>query len=184
MGRNTQLMKRIYILLGVIALLGACKYGTYADLLKDEKHLISDFITRQQIHVIHDDPVDGVWNENDYLALDGYDNLYFHLVDKGQTDGDTVAVNDNIVVRYRKYTLNEIADTESYWTTLETPYPVEFKYGTDLVNGCTAWHVAVKKMRFNNAQCKIICPSKLGFSADNTSVTPYGYDMKIQIRKY
>ena len=31
---------------------------------------------------------------------------------------------------------------------------------------------------------KIICPSKLGFTDQNNNVIPYGYDMKIQIKRF
>lgn len=177
-------MKKFLILIGVLGLVYACNYGTYADSLESEKKLISNFIKRQQIHVLKDEPQRDQWGEKDYWKVDGYDNLYFHLTNAGDTNGDTVKLNDVILVRYIKYTLDAVADTASYWTTLEAPNPTEVKYGSVSENSCTAWHVAIEKMRYSGAECKIICPSKLGFSDDNTSVTPYGYDIKIVIKKY
>ncbi len=177
-------MKKILILIAVLGLIYACNYGTYAESLKAEKKLISNFIKRQQIRVIKEEPQDAQWGEKDYLQVDGYDNLYFHLVNRGDTDGDTVKVNDVIIVRYIKYTLDAVADTADYSTTLTEENPPEIKFGNVSDNSCTAWHVAIQKMRYSGAECKIICPSKLGFTADNTSVTPYGYDIKIQIKKY
>ena len=90
-------MKKILILISVLGLVYACNYGTYADSLKAEKKLISNFITRQQIHVIHDEPQRDQWGEKDYLKVDGYDDFYFHLVNAGDTEGDTVKVNGQIV---------------------------------------------------------------------------------------
>ena len=177
-------MKKILILISVLGLVYACNYGTYADSLKAEKKLISNFITRQQIHVINNEPQRDQWGEKDYLKVDGYDDFYFHLVNGGDTEGDTVKVNDVVIVRYIKYTLDAVADTADYLTTLTEPHPTEIKFGSVSENSCTAWHVAIQKMRYSGAECKIICPSKLGFTADNTSVTPYGYDIKIVIKKY
>ena len=64
-------------------------------------------------------------------------------------------------------------------------YPVEFIYLTDYTAACTGWHAAVKFMKYTDAEAKIINPSKLGFSsAEGTTVTPYGYEMKIKIKRY
>ena len=38
-------------------------------------------------------------------------------------------------------------------------------------------------MMYTNAECQIICPSKLGFTADQNSVTPYCYIMKMKIKR-
>ena len=49
---------------------------------------------------------------------------------------------------------------------------------------CTGWQVALKYMKYTDSECKIICPSKLGFSNENSAVIPYGYDLKIKIKRY
>jgi hypothetical protein len=51
-------------------------------------------------------------------------------------------------------------------------------------DACTGWQVALKYMKYTDSQCKIICPSKMGFSEENSAVTPYGYDLKIKIKRY
>jgi FKBP-type peptidyl-prolyl cis-trans isomerase len=51
-------------------------------------------------------------------------------------------------------------------------------------NTCSGWQIALQHMKHSGAECKIICPSKLGFTDQNSSVTPYGYDMKIQIKRF
>jgi hypothetical protein len=51
-------------------------------------------------------------------------------------------------------------------------------------NACIAWHIAVGLMKYSGTSCKIICPSKLGFDDANTSVTPYGYDISILVKRF
>ena len=43
--------------------------------------------------------------------------------------------------------------------------------------------MAVKLMKYTDAQCEIIVPSKLGFTEDQTSVTPYVYILKIKVKQ-
>lgn len=180
--------KLLYLfLLLPLCLFNGCKQNSYAQQLKDEKALIADYIQREKINVIYEEPADGVWGEKDYLDLTGfgYENLYFHLVSPGDTLTPEVKRGDNIVLRYRRYTLEVNADTINYWTTAQNGYPVEFKYLTDYTSACTGWHAAVKYMKHTDAEAKIINPSKLGFTdAEGSSVTPYGYDMKIKIKRY
>ena len=79
--------------------------------------------------------------------------------------------------------LKENADTMSYWTTLDQAYPREFHFNNTVDCECIGWHVAVKLMKYSDAQCEIIVPSKLGFTEDQTSVTPYVYILKIKIKQ-
>ena len=86
-------------------------------------------------------------------------------------------------MRYKKFALTENADTLSYWTTLDQAYPTEFQYGNGSQCEAEGWHLAVKYMKYTNAECQIICPSKLGFSADANSVTPYCYILNMKIKR-
>ena len=74
--------------------------------------------------------------------------------------------------------------TVKYMTTAEQAYPTEFAYMSDYTTAPVGWHVAVMYMKHSGAACKIICPSKQGLDAEKNSVTPYGYDMQIQIPRY
>ena len=173
------------LIICLLLLVGAssCNQNSYSAKRAAEDKLIEDFMQRQNIRIIYDEPEDGVWGEKDYLKVDGYDDLYFHLVRSGD-DSYTVKQYDRILVRYIRYTLDEIADTASYMTTAELAYPVEFAYLSDYTTAPEGWHVAVKYMKHSGAACKIICPSKQGLDAEKSSVTPYGYDMQIQIPRY
>ena len=94
----------------------------------------------------------------------------------------TIISNDLIVARYKKFALTENADTISYWTTLDQAFPIEFHYLNTSECECTAWHYAVRLMKYPDSQCEIIVPSKLGFSAEQNSVTPYVYILKIKVK--
>jgi len=125
----------------------------------------------------------------------GVDNLYFRLISRGdsvlvdtQSDGkkDTldlsIVANDVIIARYKRWELTENADTLSYWTTLEQAYPYEFHYLNTTECEAVAWHLAVGLMEYPNSVCEIIVPSKLGFSAEQSTVTPYAYILKINVK--
>lgn len=199
-------MKKIAILLlGTMALMiTGCAGNTYSNLRKQEDRLIANYLSRNNIRVLTEEPdVNYVWGEKDYYKVSGYDNLYFHLHQRGDsirvdsvspTVNDTVDLsiirNDVIIARYKKFALTENADTLSYWTTMDQAYPYEFVYGvtSGTASGyaqiCEAvgWHVAVGLMKYPESICEILVPSKLGFSDDETSVTPYVYILKIKVK--
>lgn len=175
--------KIVFILLAGIALIATgCNGNTYSRLRNQEDKLIASFIKRHQWNIIDKEPADSIWGVKDYYKVQGYDNFYFHLIERGDTDVN-IFTNDVIIVRYKKYALTENADTMSYWTTLEQPYPYEFHYGNYTDCEAVAWHAAVKLMKHTNAQCEILVPSKLGFNAEQTSVTPYMYILKIKVKQ-
>jgi len=169
------LMSMTFILIG-------CNNNTYSDDLKAEEELIESFIKRQGIKVVTEEPTE--WTENLYWKLPDYDNFYFHLTERGDTTLAELEAKDKVLLRYRQYTLDAYADTISYWTTLDSPNPVEIQYLVQSSASCSGWQIALQHMKYSGAQCKIICPSKLGFSDQNSYVIPYGYDMKIQIKPF
>ncbi len=169
----------------MLLMIGAtsCNQNSYSAKRKAEDKLIADFIERQHINVIYEEPEDTPWGEKDYLKVPGYDGLYFHLDAPGDPSY-TVKERDKIYVRYIRYTLDAIADTASYMNTTEQAYPTTFSYSAYETSVPTGWLVAVKYMKHSGASCKIICPSKQGLDTEKNSVTPYGYDMKIQFQRY
>lgn len=177
-------MKRISNLLFVV-FLGSLIFSscsdtkTYAELLKDEKVLIADYIKNEKINVLHSFPADDAWGANDYVLTSS--GLYFHLVSPG-TGTDTLELNDVVVPRFVQYTLGEEPDSISNWNTIDFPYPTKFHYGA-LTEVCAAWHEAAGYMKKNESEAKLIVPSKLGFNDYMMAVTPLAYDFKIKIRK-
>ena len=170
------------LLLSIVFVLIGCNNNTYSDDLKEEQQLIENFIQRQGIQVVTEEPEE--WGDNVYWKLPDYDNYYFHLVQQGDTASAELEAKDKVLLRYRQYTLEAYADTVSFWTTLDSPNPVELQYMVSSQASCTGWQLALQYMKYSGAECKIICPSKLGFTDQNSNVIPYGYDMKIQIKRF
>lgn len=179
-------MKKILIILLAVVTLYSCKQkqnSTYSTDLKKEKALIKEYIKREGINILDKEPA--VWGEKDYLAIEGYDYFYYHLSRQGDTTSTEVKNGDKIVLRYRQYSLDVYADTISYWTTDDGGYPVEFLHmNTNDTKACLAWHLAIKQMKYSGSECRIICPSKLGFTNDNYSVIPYVFDLSFKIKRY
>ena len=178
-------MKRISFLILITILSGiiitSCSSTpTYAELLASEKVQIADYIKRDSINVLSSFPKDSIWKDNDYVLTSS--GLYFHLLSPG-VGTDSVELGNTVVPRYKQYTLTAVSDTISNWSTMDSPYPKDFTYGLTSATSCVAFQEAATYMKHNESEAKIIVPSKLGFYADMLSVTPYGYDIKIQFRK-
>lgn len=176
-------MKKIaYVCLLLMIVAGCKNNNVYKDLLKEEEKLIESFIKRNNIVVVDEQPE--VWDENVYWKVPDHDDFYFHLVAQGDTAQPEVQSNDVVLLRLKQYGLDAYTDTIYCWTTLDSPEPVKLQYMVASDNSCTGWQLAIKYMKYTGAECKIICPSKLGFEEANSSVTPYGYDLKIKIKRY
>ena len=188
-------MKRniLFALIALTTICVGCNNNTYSSLRNKEDKLIANYISRNHLNILTTKPaIDYVWGEKDFYRVAGYDNLYFRLISRGDSiwvdtiDNDTtdltILANDLVVVRYKQYELTENADTMSYWTTLDQAYPYEFHYANTTECEAVAWHLAVRLMKYPESQCELIVPSKQGFLADQNSVTPYGYIMKIKVK--
>lgn len=187
----------LFLVMTVLCVVTGCNNNTYSNLRNKEDKLIANYISRNGLVILTEEPsTDYVWGEKEYYKVQGYDNFYFHLISRGDsvyidsispTKQDTVdlsiVLNDVIIARYKQFALTENADTLSYWTTLEQAYPYEFHYGNTSECECVAWHLAVKMMKFPDSQCEIIVPSKLGFSNEQSTVTPYVYILKIKVKQ-
>ncbi len=187
----------LFLVMTVLCVATGCNNNTYSNLRNKEDKLIANYISRNGFVILTEEPeTDYVWGEKEYYKVQGYDNFYFHLISRGDsvyidsispTKQDTVDVsivlNDVIIARYKQFALTENADTLSYWTTLEQAYPYEFHYGNTSECECVAWHLAVKMMKYPDSQCEIIVPSKLGFSNEQSTVTPYVYILKIKVKQ-
>ena len=188
--------KNIFLLIAAVVLLGSCTSNTYSRLRDKEDKLIANYISRNGLNILTEEPADDyVWGEKDYLKVPGYDNFYFHLNHRGDsvridsisperkdTIDLTIETNALVVLRYKQFELTENADTLSYWSTLDQAYPYEFRYRNTSDCEAVGWHLAVQYMRYPNSECTIIQPSKLGFSTEQNTVTPYGYIMKIRVK--
>lgn len=179
-----------------ILVLSGCSNSSYNSLRNAEDKLIANYISRNNLNILKEEPAaDYVWGEKDFYKVPDVDDFYFHLRHRGDsvridsvssTRFDTIdleiVAGDLIVLRYKQFELTENADTLSYWTTLDQAYPYEFHYLNTVECEAVGWHLAVKYMKYPDSECEIIQPSKLGFSAEQMSVTPYGYILKIKVK--
>lgn len=172
----------IYIVLFMGVALASCNNNTYSNALKEEQKLIENFIARQGIKVVTEKPTE--WGDKVYWKVPDKDNYYFHLVEVGDTTKPALEAKDKVNLRYIQYTLDAYADTTRFWNSDDQPKPTELQYMVYTESTCEGWQIALEHMQYTGAQCKIICPSKLGFTNQNSNVIPYGYDMKIQIKRF
>lgn len=172
----------VYLLLLLVTFTACKESNVYSDLLKEERKLIESYIQRQGFIVVTEEPKE--WGDNVYWKIPEYDNFYFHLVDRGDTTQAELQAKEDVLLRFNRYTLDYPADTIFNWTTLDNPNPIKFQYMVSSEQSCTGWQIALQYMKYTDSQCKIICPSKLGFSEENSAVIPYGYDLKIKIKRY
>lgn len=181
-------MKQISIVLLLLCGLvcTSCNRSSYSAQLKNEKALIADFIKRQGYEIIYEAPKYEDWvkpeNQKKLLELDEY--CYFRLTKLGDMEADSAVYKDNVLLRYRQYTLDVVADTLSFWNTNESAFPIELQYGVSTENSCTGWQLALAKMKYSGAEALVIVPSKMGFNDAAKSVTPYGFDLKMQVKPY
>ncbi len=172
------------MLAGVSLLAAGCASNAYSNQRRQEDKLIANYISRNKLTIITDYPPSNYqWGEKEYYQIPGVDDLYFRLIERGDTTGDEAMLNDVIIARYKKFALTENADTLSYWTTLDQAYPMEFHLGNTSECEAEGWHRAIRLMKYSGSQCEIIVPSKQGFVEDQTSVTPYVYILKIKIKQ-
>ena len=100
------------------------------------------------------------------------------MVALGDTTFPEIEKEDKVLLRFKRYTLDEYPDTLSNWGTMDSADPIKLEYMVNSETSCTGWQVALKYMKYPYSQCKIIVPSKMGFKEENSTVTPYGYELK------
>jgi len=159
----------------------SCNDTTYAQELKAEQLLVDNYIKRNGLNILKQEPDSNyVWGEKDYwLTSTG---LYFHLDSKGA--GTPLKTSDIVVPRYVQYTLDVIPDSISCWTTSEIEYPTTFVYNSGVYTSvCKAFNEAASYMKRNDSEAKIIVHSKIGFTANQSPATPMAYKLKIKIQR-
>jgi hypothetical protein len=100
--------KVIYLLLLILIVTACNDTKSYSDLLQQERKLIENFISRQGINVVYEEPT--TWENNTYWKLPDYDNLYFQLVERGDTTQEFEA-KDIVNRRYK----------DTRWKSMQIP---------------------------------------------------------------
>ena len=101
--------KIVFILLIAVVFTACKKNNVYSELLKAERNLIETYMQRQGITVVTEEPTE--WKENLYWQVPDYDNFYFHLVDQGDTTQTEIEAKEIVLLRFKRYNLEEYADT-------------------------------------------------------------------------
>jgi hypothetical protein len=164
-----------FLLLLLVA--GCTTSGTYADLLKTQSIIIKDYIKQNNIQLTSSLPADNAWKSNEYCLTPT--GLYYRLLNPGDTTTDSIRAGDRVSVRYLKISITTPPDTvENTWTTLTSPYPFIMTYR---VSGSepSAWQEAVSYMKYSGSEAQMIVPGTLGFSAEQSSITPYVHVISI-----
>ena len=80
-------MRHVWMLLVSIAFVATgCNNNTYSNLRNQEDKLIANYISRNGLHILREEPEDDyVWDEKDYYKVVGYDNFYYHLISRGDS---------------------------------------------------------------------------------------------------
>ena len=173
-------MKQLKLVFAVLALvlLSACESSqNYSKLLEQEQLKFEQFMERNNYSVITEFPSDSVLIIGQWYRFDSED-IYICIDSLGL--GRKVVTGDELSVRYIQSTLDEFPLVVSYWTTQDKPYPDQIIKGS-LVKSCEGWDNAFGLMRYSGTIAQVIVPSKLGFSAAASSVTPFHYKLSMKV---
>jgi FKBP-type peptidyl-prolyl cis-trans isomerase len=185
--------KTLSIIFLFTALLSSCeKSSNYSAQIEQERKKIKEYIENNGITVIYNfsDNIakDSVCNfetpSNTYYSL-GEDSIYFRILSVGQKKSK-VKPYDRVQIRYIGSTLDG-TNVESYWGTMDLPYPIELIFGniptsSTLTNSnCAGWQSAIGMMKYSETIAEIIVPSKLGTYTNYNSVTPYHYKLMFRL---
>lgn len=180
----------------ILGMSGCYNQNSYSYKSRQEKKLISNYISRMGIELCEDSmPSDSAFLANPklyYKTQTYYGDFYYRLDKRGDSIAvrqdttyhiDAIVPYDIVVLRYKQYTLEEPADTISRWSTLDSPFPTEFSYLSDYQTAPYGWHYAVGFMGYSGSECTCIIPSRSGTSQAQNSVTPYGYKISMKIKR-
>ena len=188
--------KSLSIILIFAIIFSSCENkNNYSALVEQERKDIQKYIKDKGIKVYNYSKSDSVFvdgktidnickyvtDTNVYYSL-GTDSIYIRINIVGDTIQKPVKLNDKVQVRYIETTLDGLY-TESYWTTLDLPFPPELTFGdipsafqgaTTNLN-CAGWQTAIRLMKYCETESEIIVPSKLGLKKNYESITPCHY---------
>jgi len=194
--------KSLSIILIFAIIFSSCENkNNYSALVEQERKDIQKYIKDKGIKVYNYSKSDSVFvdgktidnickyvtDTNVYYSL-GTDSIYIRINIVGDTIQKPVKLNDKVQVRYIETTLDGLY-TESYWTTLDLPYPPVLIFGNipsalsgapDNTN-CAGWQTAIRLMKYSEAEAEIIVPSKLGILKNYTTITPCHYKFYFKI---
>ena len=163
-----------------LAFSGCNKTKTYAEKLKAEKRAIERFMDRNNYYLLKTFPADSVFTDSlaFYRTSEG---LYIHVIDKrfkpyGEFQDNAIENGSTVAVRYcgkSNFMLDPDSVRFSNWDKIE---PELFIHGridnTDTPQG---WEIALDYVD-NFGLVRMIIPSIIGTSSNNSLVNPVFYD--------
>ncbi|MDR3328215.1 MAG: DUF4827 domain-containing protein [Prevotellaceae bacterium] len=180
-------MKNLFISFSVLCALifVSCERSTnYSAQLEQERKKIKEYLAKNGYTVVNlsdsaqkANVCNNVTPSNTYYCL-GEDSIYFRLDSVGA--GKKVELGNLLQIRYVESTLDERPVVESYWTTMDLPYPVQIILG-NLTYNCVGWQSAVRLMGYSDAIAEFIVPSKIGLEKALNPVVPYHYKFTFKI---
>lgn len=200
-------MRNILGLLGIIFFavvsFSSCDDGkTYAEMMEEEREIISKFMSDSGFVSIDQYPADGVFAENEFMLFS--DGLYMNVVDSGY--GEKFEDGDIVTVRFTEVNLSSQVVMSNMKSTSQGTNPDVFRYH---ITGSTqsgmfiyeddseyplmmqiyqsssvpsGWLVPLRYVR-DGAYVRLIVPHKLGQSDAVYYVYPCYYEIQYGLSK-
>ena len=144
------------------------------ELLQDERKAIDRFFKMNDLKILDDYPVDGVFKENQYFKTP--EGLFFQVVDSG--NGKRVQLLDDVTVRfeYFQYIKDVVHGDDTEQPPINLYEPFSFVYGipqtyTAAYYQSQAWVIPLLFVG-EGAVVNLIIPSSLGASSDREYISP------------
>ncbi len=182
-------MKKINILLLSIAILlltPACnKYKTFSQLQDEEEVEIQNYIKENKLNIVTTQPTADNWDNNTYYKSSS--GLYYHLIDKGETEGDSVRTNLVVGFRFIEYDLDKEKTIRlKNWEPKDYAEPSSMLYGsTNSISTFGAGlNEAIGLLKYKNAEAYVLVPSNLNttnYSSGRDKLIPVLYHLRITV---
>lgn len=161
----------------LISITGCKNEKSYSELQDLEQVNIKSYIKRKNINVVTDMPTQ--WQPSTYYKSSS--GLYFHLIEEGN---EAIQLNEksNISVRF---IVTKIDEKESLllrnWEPMDFVDPLNVRLIDASSNNLFGIGVyeAIRYMKYQGAEARIIVPSEINTSEYKNTVTPVTYHLKI-----
>lgn len=157
-------------LFGLSLIVSCSSSKTYAQMLEEEQAAIHSYINDNNLKIITEMPTDTVFGEKEFLRFSN--GLYMNIVYRGNLSSRPQYDTSNIMVRFKDVKLlTYIEDSTYFYGNWFDRTPFEFVYGSSPRAG---WDYPLQYVG-DSAVVRLIVPSKLGTSGEQSAVYPYYY---------
>lgn len=174
-------MKKTTLIFTLIAMtligVGCKNEKSYSELQDLEQATIKAYIKRKNINVVTEMPT--AWNTNTYFKSSS--GLYYHLIKKGN---ENIPFDEKSTISVR-FILTKIDEKESLilrnWEPMDFIDPQQIRLldaSSSRIFGVGV-HEAIKYMKYQGAEARIIVPADINTAEYKNTVTPVTYHLKI-----